>query len=128
MTFRVVHQPTANHARSAFRVVEQTTGREVEWVNRYLDFDASAAWPASRSEAMHSSCCTLSVGGKVCITPMRLPKMRSPSPPCWSTCDFSPANNPSSPVPPSTNAWPLRIAPCAPLFPALPVRLLLGFR
>jgi integrase/recombinase XerD len=39
MTFRVVHQPTANHARSAFRVVEQTTGREVEWVNRYLDFE-----------------------------------------------------------------------------------------
>jgi integrase len=39
MKFRVVHQPTANHARSAFRVVEQTTGREVEWVNRYLDFE-----------------------------------------------------------------------------------------
>ena len=39
MKYRVVHQPTANHARSAFRVVEQTTSREVEWVNRYLDFE-----------------------------------------------------------------------------------------
>ena len=39
MIFRVVHQPTANHARSAFRVVEQTTGREVEWLNRYLDLE-----------------------------------------------------------------------------------------
>lgn len=39
MKFRVVHQPAANHAHSAFRVVEQTTGREVEWVNRYLDFE-----------------------------------------------------------------------------------------
>jgi integrase/recombinase XerD len=39
MKFRVVHQPTANHARSAFRVVEQTTGREVEWINRYLDLE-----------------------------------------------------------------------------------------
>jgi integrase len=39
MTFRVVHQPTANRARSAFRVVEQTTGREVDWVNRYLDYE-----------------------------------------------------------------------------------------
>ena len=39
MKFRVVHQPTSNHARSAFRVVEQTSGREVEWVNRYLDFE-----------------------------------------------------------------------------------------
>jgi len=39
MTFRVVHQPTANHARSAYRVIEQTTGHEVEWVNRYLDYE-----------------------------------------------------------------------------------------
>ena len=39
MKFRVVHQSTPNHARSAFRVVEQTTGREVEWVNRYLDLE-----------------------------------------------------------------------------------------
>lgn len=39
MRFRVVHQPTANHARSPFRVVEQTTGREVDWVNRYLDLE-----------------------------------------------------------------------------------------
>jgi integrase len=39
MKFRVVHQPTSNHARSAFRVIEQTSGREVEWVNRYLDFE-----------------------------------------------------------------------------------------
>ena len=39
MKFRVVHQPTPNRARSPFRVVEQTTGREVEWVNRYLDLE-----------------------------------------------------------------------------------------
>jgi integrase len=39
MKFRVVHQPTPNPARSPFRVVEQTTGREVVWVNRYLDFE-----------------------------------------------------------------------------------------
>ena len=37
MKFRVVHQPTANHARSPFRIVEQTIGREVDWVNRFLD-------------------------------------------------------------------------------------------
>jgi site-specific recombinase XerD len=37
MKFRVVHQPTANHARSSFRVVEQDTGREIDWVNRFLD-------------------------------------------------------------------------------------------
>ena len=39
MTFRVLHQPSTNPARSAFRIVEQTTGREVDWVNRYLDYE-----------------------------------------------------------------------------------------
>jgi integrase/recombinase XerD len=37
MKFRVLHQPTSNPARSAFRIVETTTGQEVEWVNRFLD-------------------------------------------------------------------------------------------
>ena len=37
MTFRVLHHPASNPARSPFRIVEQTTGREVDWVNRYLD-------------------------------------------------------------------------------------------
>jgi len=37
MKFRVIYQPTSNHARSPIHVVEQTTGREVGWINRYLD-------------------------------------------------------------------------------------------
>jgi hypothetical protein len=37
MKFRVVHQPASNPAGSPFRVVEQTTNREVEWINRFLD-------------------------------------------------------------------------------------------
>jgi len=36
MKFRVIHQSTSP-ARSPFRVIEETTGREVEWVNRFLD-------------------------------------------------------------------------------------------
>jgi integrase len=39
MTFRLLHQPNANPARSPFRIVEQTTGREVDWVCRYLDME-----------------------------------------------------------------------------------------
>jgi site-specific recombinase XerD len=39
MKFHIVHQPTASLARSPFRIVEQTTGREVDWVNRYLDLE-----------------------------------------------------------------------------------------
>src|SRR5277367_4989954 len=55
MKFRVVHQPTANAARSAFRVVEQTTGCEVDWVNRYLDYECirRVAHLTLRSYAQH---------------------------------------------------------------------------
>lgn len=37
MTFHILNQPGSNPARSPFRIVEQKTGREIEWVNRYLD-------------------------------------------------------------------------------------------
>lgn len=37
MTFRVTHQSNVDGARSPFRIVEIQTGREVEWVNHFLD-------------------------------------------------------------------------------------------
>jgi integrase/recombinase XerD len=37
MKFRAIYQPTSNNAQSPVRVVEQTTGREIGWINRYLD-------------------------------------------------------------------------------------------
>ena len=37
MTFQVIHSPDGGNARSPFRVIEQPMGREVEWVNRFLD-------------------------------------------------------------------------------------------
>jgi len=37
MTFQVIHQPQGGGARSPFHIVEQPSGREVEWVNRFLD-------------------------------------------------------------------------------------------
>ncbi len=39
MKFRIVHQPHTHPAQSPFRVVEQSTGSEVDWVNRYLDVE-----------------------------------------------------------------------------------------
>ena len=36
MKFRLIHQQASNNAQSSVRVVEQT-GREVGWINRYLD-------------------------------------------------------------------------------------------
>ncbi len=37
MKFGVIYPQTSNHAQSPVRVVEQTTGQEVGWINRYLD-------------------------------------------------------------------------------------------
>ena len=37
MKFRVIELQTSNRAQSPVRVVEQKTGREVGWINRYLD-------------------------------------------------------------------------------------------
>ncbi|HEY5213322.1 MAG TPA: tyrosine-type recombinase/integrase [Acidobacteriaceae bacterium] len=37
MKFRVIRQPAPSGARSPMRVIEQDTGREVAWINQYLD-------------------------------------------------------------------------------------------
>src|ERR1700674_2974566 len=37
MKFHVICNPRLSHAQSPFRVVEQATGREVGWINRFLD-------------------------------------------------------------------------------------------
>jgi integrase len=37
MKFHVVCQPAPGPAQSPYRVVEQITGREIAWINRYLD-------------------------------------------------------------------------------------------
>jgi len=38
MTFHLLHQTGSNnHAQSPFRIIEQQTGREVAWINRFLD-------------------------------------------------------------------------------------------
>src|SRR6266478_491546 len=37
MKFRVLYQQTADNAQSPIHVVEQSTGRSVGWINRYLD-------------------------------------------------------------------------------------------
>ncbi len=39
MNLHVIHQPSPSKARSPFRVVERATGREIEWINRYLDYE-----------------------------------------------------------------------------------------
>lgn len=37
MTFHMVHRQDLNPAQSPYRIVQQETGREVAWINRFLD-------------------------------------------------------------------------------------------
>ena len=39
MTFHVLHKPFSNPTRCPYRVVEKTTGREIGWINQYLDYE-----------------------------------------------------------------------------------------
>jgi len=39
MIFRVTHQSSDNPARCPYRVVVQATGREIDWINQYLDYE-----------------------------------------------------------------------------------------
>ena len=39
MTFRVLHQPSTNQARCPYRVIVRETGREIDWINQYLDYE-----------------------------------------------------------------------------------------
>src|ERR1700682_5661576 len=39
ITFRVVHKPSNNHVRCPYRIVERATGREIDWINQYLDYE-----------------------------------------------------------------------------------------
>jgi len=39
MTFRVLHQPSTNQARCPYRVIMRETGREIDWINQYLDYE-----------------------------------------------------------------------------------------
>src|SRR5260370_35745387 len=37
MTFQEIHSSDGSNARSPFRIIEQPSGREMDWINRFLD-------------------------------------------------------------------------------------------
>src|SRR5260370_18900777 len=58
MTFRVVSKPSNNHVRCPYRIIEQSTGREIDWINKYLDYEtlprlADATLRTSPNELLH---------------------------------------------------------------------------
>ena len=93
MTFRVAHKPSNNHVHCPYRIVEQATGREIDWINRYLDYEMLRRLADNTCEHMRTSCCTFSGGGRVFTTPTWSPKMPSPNRHCWTMCDSSPVKN-----------------------------------
>ncbi len=39
MIFRVASRPSNSHVRCPYRIIERSTGREIEWINQYLDYE-----------------------------------------------------------------------------------------
>jgi len=95
MTFRVVHKPSDNHVRCPYRIVEQVTGREIDWNQPVPRLRNLRVWPTLPCEPMRTNCCTFSGGGRVFTTLTRLPKRPSPKLHCWTMCDSSPVKNAS---------------------------------
>ena len=96
MTFRVVHKPSNNHARCPYRIVDQATGREIDWINQYLDYEvfrrlADNTLRTYAHELLHF----LRWWGRAFTTLTQLSKMPSPKRPCSTMCDSSPVKNAS---------------------------------
>src|ERR1700747_1612594 len=53
MKFRIIYQQSSNQAQSPIRVIEQTSGQEIGWINRYLDreYVCRLAHPSLRTYA-----------------------------------------------------------------------------
>jgi hypothetical protein len=41
MTFRVIRRPVSQDVLCQYPVVERETGREIEWICRYLDYECA---------------------------------------------------------------------------------------
>ena len=96
MTFRVVHQPSTNQARCPYRVIVQATGREIDWINQYLDYEtlrrlADNTLKSYAHELLHF----LRWWESVHHTDAIAKDAPSPNRHCWTMCDSSPVKNAS---------------------------------
>ena len=95
MTFRVIHQPSNNQARCPYRIVEQSTGREIDWINQYLDYETLRRLADNTLRTYAHELLHFLRWWRVFITLTRLPKMPSPKLHCSTMCDSSPVKNAS---------------------------------
>ena len=126
MTFRVIGSDTGNTG-SPFRVIEQPTGREVEWINRFLDREwvRRLAETTLRSYAMdllHFLRWWASVNHTDTISEGALSATV-----LLDYVRFQAAITPSQRPPPSTAALASWSARCATSFPIRPAPSRLGF-
>ena len=128
MKFRVIRQPAPSGAHSPIRVIEQNTGREVAWINRYPR--PRVCPPSGRQSpctATRTACCTSCAGGRAFITlAISLSKI-SPNRLCSITCASSPAGNLRLLPPPSTIASPAADRAIRNQFPDAPCQVAHGF-
>ena len=127
MKFRLIYQPPSPNAQSPIRVVEQTTSREVTWINRYLDREFVRRLADKTLRTYAHNLLHFVAGGRVFTIPTTSCRLTYPSPSCWITCASSPTNNRGLPAPPSMTASPSQIAPSTAHSQKLPVRWLGGF-
>ena len=98
-------------------VARELAGSIVTWTANMF-----AAWRTPPCALTLTTCCILSAGGRVFVTPATFGKATLPSPRSWIMCASSPANNRDLPLPSSMTASLLPIVPSAMSFPMLPAR------
>jgi len=123
MMFRVAHQPSTNPTRCPYRVVVTATGREVGWVNQYLDYETlrrltDNTLRSYAHELLHFLRWWESVHHTDAVTKDTLTQST-----LLDYVRFQSGLQPSCPAAPSTSALPLSIKLYATCSPRLLIRL-----
>jgi hypothetical protein len=127
MAFRVVHKPSNSHVRCPYRIVEQAAGREIDWINKYLDYEtlrrlADATLRTYAHELLHFLRWWESVHHTDVVTKDDLTEST-----LLDYVRFQSSQERELTAPLSTNVLPSSIAPCASPFLAPLVRSLRRF-
>ncbi len=120
MTFQVIHSKDVSNAQSPFRVIEQPIGREVEWINRFLDRErvrclAETTLRSYSMDLLHFLRWWASVNHTDVLTEAALTTSV-----LTDYLRFQAVQQPRPPPPPSTGAWALSSALYAMSFPMQP--------
>jgi hypothetical protein len=123
MKFRVIDLQTSQNSRSPARIIEQRTGREVGWVNRYLDREyvrrlADRSLRLYAHNLLHFVRWWASIHGTGHVSKRDLTEST-----LLEYLRSRPVYNHGLPVPPSTHASPSPIALSATSFRTHPARL-----